>query len=93
MIKVKPISPEDINNQELSDELVERVNNLIRMNWNGHSAEVILDHITRPSTTYQNGDWRAICRLYKEYGWDVETDFPSYCENYKAKLIFRKNRK
>lgn len=93
MIKVKPISPEDINNKELSDELVERVNNLIRMNWNGHSAEVILDHITRPSTTYQNGDWRAICRLYKEYGWDVETDFPSYCENYKAKLIFRKNRK
>ena len=93
MIKVKPISPEDINNKELSDELVERVNNLIRMNWNGHSAEVILDHITRPSTTYQNGDWRAICRLYKDYGWDVETDFPSYCENYKAKLIFRKNRK
>ena len=93
MIKVKPISPEDINNKELSDELVERVNNLIRMNWNGHSAEVILDHITRPSTTYQNGDWRAICRLYKEYGWDVETDFPSYCDNYKAKLIFRKNRK
>ena len=93
MIKVKPISPEDINNKELSDELVERVNNPIRMNWNGHSAEVILDHITRPSTTYQNGDWRAICRLYKEYGWDVETDFPSYCENYKAKLIFRKNRK
>ena len=93
MIKVKPISPEDINNKELSDELVERVNNLIRMNWNGHSAEVILDHITRPSTTYQNGDWRAICRLYKEYGWYVETDFPSYCENYKAKLIFRKNRK
>lgn len=93
MIKVKPISPEDINNKELSDELLERVNNLIRMNWNGHSAEVILDHITRPSTTYQNGDWRAICRLYKEYGWDVETDFPSYCENYKAKLIFRKNRK
>lgn len=93
MIKVKPISPEDINNKELSDELVERVNNLIRMNWNGHSAEVILDHITRPSTTYQNGDWRAICRLYKEYGWDVDTDFPSYCENYKAKLIFRKNRK
>ena len=93
MIKVKPISPEDIDNKELSDELVERVNNLIRMNWNGHSAEVILDHITRPSTTYQNGDWRAICRLYKEYGWDVETDFPGYCENYKAKLIFRKNRK
>ena len=93
MIKVKPISPEDINNKELSDELVERVNNLIRMNWNGHSAEVILDHITRPSTTYQNGDWRAICRLYKDYGWDVETDCPSYCENYKAKLIFRKNRK
>lgn len=93
MIKVKPISPEYIDNKELSDELVERVNNLIRMNWNGHSAEVILDHITRPSTTYQNGDWRAICRLYKEYGWDVETDFPSYCENYKAKLIFRKNRK
>lgn len=93
MIKVKPISPEDIDNKELSDELVERVNNLIRMNWNGHSAEVILDHITRPSTTYQNGDWRAICRLYKEYGWDVEADFPSYCENYKAKLIFRKKRK
>lgn len=93
MIKVKPISPEYIDNKELSDELVERVNNLIRMNWNGHSAEVILDHITRPSTTYQNGDWRAICRLYKEYGWDVETDFPSYCENYKAKLIFRKKRK
>ena len=93
MIKVKPINPEDIDNKELSDELVERVNNLIRMNWNGHSAEVILDHITRPSTTYQNGDWRAICRLYKEYGWDVENDFPSYCENYKAKLIFRKKRK
>lgn len=93
MIKVKPINPEDIDNKELSDELVERVNNLIRMNWNGHSAEVILDHITRPSTTYQNGDWREICRLYKEYGWDVETDFPSYCENYKAKLIFRKKRK
>ena len=93
MIKVKPISPEYIDNKELSDELVERVNNLIRMNWNGHSAEVILDHITRPSTTYQNGDWRAICRLYKEYGWDVDTDFPSYCETYKAKLIFRKNRK
>ena len=93
MIKVKPINPEDIDNKELSDELVERVNNLIRMNWNGHSAEIILDHITRPSTTYQNGDWRAICRLYKEYGWDVETDFPGYCENYKAKLIFRKKRK
>ena len=93
MIKVKPINPEDIDNKELSDELVERVNNLIRMNWNGHSAEIILDHITRPSTTYQNGDWRAICRLYKEYGWDVETDFPGYCENYKAKLNFRKNRK
>lgn len=93
MIKVKPLSPEDIDNKELSDELVERVNNLIRMNWNGHSAEVILDHITRPSTTCQNGDWRAICRLYKKYGWDVETDFPGYCENYKAKLIFRKKRK
>lgn len=93
MIKVKPISLENIDNKELSDELVERVNNLIRMNWNGHSAEVILDHITRPSTTYQNGDWRAICRLYKEYGWDVETDFPGYCENYKAKLIFRKKHK
>jgi hypothetical protein len=44
MIKVKPLSPEDIDNKELSDELVERVNNLIRMNWNGHSAEVLIDH-------------------------------------------------
>lgn len=91
MIRVKPLSPKDIEYKELSDNIIERVNNLIRKNWNGYSAEVILDHIACPSTVYQNGDyWRAIIRLYREYGWDVELDFPDCCENYKAKLIFKK---
>ena len=87
---VRPITPNEAQ-RELPNDVIERVNNLIRMNWNGSSAKVTIKSI-KSSCNYREGDWRGICKLFKEYGWDVESDFPGYCESYDAFLLFRKSK-
>ena len=87
---VRPITPNEAQ-RELPNDVIERVNNLIRMNWNGSSARVTIKSI-EPSCNYREGDWRGICKLFEEYGWDVESDFPGYCEFYDAYLEFRKSK-
>jgi hypothetical protein len=88
---VRPITPEEAQ-RELPNDIVERVNNLIKQNWNGSSAKVTIKAI-KAGCSYREGDWRGICKLFREYGWDVENDFPGYCESYDAFLLFRRAKK
>lgn len=87
---VRPITPDEAQ-RELPNDVIETVNNLIRENWTGSSAKVTIKEINA-RCNYREGDWRGICKLFEEYGWSVESDFPAYCESYDAFLLFRKSK-
>ena len=87
---VRPITPDEAQ-RELPNDVIETVNNLIKENWEGSYAKVTIKSISS-RCNYREGDWRGICKLFEEYGWSVESDFPGYCESYDAFLLFIKSK-
>jgi len=92
--RIKPISPDEIQERKaetIPDEIIQAVNELIAMKWNGSSATIRKDDLLNRyfELTQQENNQRNRAELYdkhaldiehvfRQVGWSVSYDQPSY---------------
>lgn len=103
---VQPIKPTDIvaaKKATIPDIVLESVNELIAVKWDGHQARVKQDELVALILGKTSDDTLTSDKLYKDHmldfediyreaGWIVEYDRPAYNETYPAAFTFSKKR-
>jgi len=106
---VKPISPEEIGNEKIKTipvAMIQAVNELLAIEWNGSSATLRQDDIlTRYFKIIGKENDRAnrdevfdkhmldFEHVYRKLGWRVYYDRPAYNESYEPTYEFMKKKK
>ena len=96
---VQPISPENVKEALLPDEVIEVFNELIQEHWNGHNARILqskaADIISKRMKLSQYDIYERryldIEQVYRDAGWKVKYDKPGYNETYEATFTFSRN--
>lgn len=100
---ITPIKPEEVKCNQIPDQVIDVFNKLIVKNIRGSSAVVKQEEAVTAiiaqfelegkavsrSEVYENG-WLNVEQMYKEVGWAVSFDKPSYDESYEAYFRFSK---
>lgn len=100
---ITPIKPEEVKGNQIPDQVIDVFNKLIVKNIRGSSAVVKQEEavtaiiaqfelegkVVSRSEVYENG-WLNVEQMYKEVGWLVRFDKPSYDESYEAYFRFSK---
>ena len=105
--KVKPISPDDINEGKLThlpDSILEALNKLITQEFNGRIATIKQEKIVEvfmlagangaPLTRndiFEKG-YLNFVPLYRASGWKIDIDRPGYNESYDTVYTFEKSK-
>lgn len=102
---ITPQEVEEARKNDIPSFVIEAVNKLLKKKWDGQKAIITQDEIIsemKPSNVLglENGirfrgavfsnHWLDFEDLYRESGWKVEYDKPSYSESYKAYFKFTK---
>jgi hypothetical protein len=102
---ITPQEAEEARKNAVPSFVIEAVNKLLKKKWNGKEAIITQEEIIseiKPSNVLglENGvrfrgavfsnHWLDFEDLYRESGWKIEYDKPSYCESYKAYFKFTK---
>jgi len=103
---VKPISPNEVNNPAIPEEVIEAFNFLIKKNFRNGSATILQNEVIekilkifrqrrREMTRQQIFDagWLNIEHLYTNAGWNVGYDKTAYNETYDAFFTFKKKKR
>tara|TARA_R110000851_G_scaffold16580_1_gene53902 strand:- start:4 stop:300 length:297 start_codon:yes stop_codon:yes gene_type:complete len=96
----QPIKPEEVKatTAHIPDYVIKSFNELIGENWNGSSAKftqdevierVVSKHDISSDEIFMKG-YLNVEPAYRELGWKVFYDKPTYCETYKATFKFSK---
>lgn len=110
-MSVKPIEPDEVAANKvnvLPDFVIEAVNELITIEFDGHSAVFLQKEIVNlivkkmgplpgsegdaRNSVYANG-WLNFVPLFEEFGWKVDYDRPGFSETYEANYTFKRKRK
>jgi hypothetical protein len=97
-----PITPADLQkakNKNIPEEVFEVFNDLIAEDWNGYIATVLekdaAKRIARSlkitTTLVYKRHFLGIENAYREAGWKVKYDKPSYCDDYEPFFTFKKS--
>lgn len=98
---IKPISPNEVTKAKaklVPDEVLEVFNELIAINFDGHSSRVEQDAVASLVAMKMNIRRDAVFAqkyldvedIYREAGWEVYYDKPGYNETYGAYFRFTK---
>jgi hypothetical protein len=102
---ITPQEVEEARKNDIPSFVIEAVNKLLKKKWDGKKAIITQEEIIsemKPSNVLglENGarfrsavfsnHWLDFEDLYRESGWKVEYDKPSYSESYKAYFKFTK---
>lgn len=100
---VQAITPSEVDQAKadaLPDFVLEIFNNLIVLNWNGHSARITkteaVDALLAAApdgTTTIDMNWLDVEPIYRKAGWEVNYDKPGYNETYEGSYTFKKKGK
>ena len=100
---IKPITPAEVENKEIPDEIIAAFNALILKNWTTSGAKIDQEDVLRlamknfkesgkeisADKVFDNG-WMDVESVFKKEGWRVTYDKPAYFETYEAYYIFKK---
>ena len=102
-IKNRPITPEEVRKSRITyipDIVFEAINELIIKHFDGKESIVKQDEILDKICTEETGlthnmvfdfHFLDIEDIYREQGWEVTYDKPTYCEDYDAYFKFEIN--
>jgi hypothetical protein len=104
MIKpIKPISPTEVEDKPIPDEVIAAFNALILKNYIGKEARVEQEEALKLAVKnfkasgkkitedkIFDNKWMDVEDLFRKEGWRVTYDKPAYNETYEAYFIFKK---
>lgn len=96
------ITPKDLVKEKkkvIPDFVIRTINRLIAKNWNGSESKIFQESIVQEiyeDSSYTREDifkekWLEFEDVYREAGWKVEYDKPSWNESGKAYFLFTKD--
>lgn len=97
---MKPLKRKEIKKAKaaaIPDGVIKVFNELLKKNWDGHSAVIKQDEVVKlivsemgldNSNPLFDNHWLDVEDLYRENGWAVNYDKPAYNENYTAFWTF-----
>lgn len=102
-VKIKPITPAEVYNKPIPDEIIAAFNALIIKNCSLRSATVYQNEALKLAlknfkdagkkvTSQQifDNNWLDVESTFKKAGWKVTYDKPAYNEEYEAFFVFKK---
>ena len=102
-VKIKPITPAEVDNKPIPDEIIAAFNDLIIKNWRNTEAIVHQEEALKlaiknfkdagkkvtSEQIFDNG-WMDVESTFRKAGWKVTYDKPAYNESYEAYFVFKK---
>lgn len=97
---MKPITPDEAQSQNvkgLPTQVIEAVNNMIRLNLVDGEVIIYQDELISEICRLMEKEkidrrWLNIENIYREAGWNVEYDKPGFNETYRAHFIFTRKK-
>lgn len=93
---MKPITPQEVTHN-IPDEVIASFNELIQENFDGRTSTIKQDQVIErilsklpdiPRQTIFDKNWLDVENKFKEVGWKVEYEKPSWGEDWKAFFRF-----
>jgi len=103
-MKVKPITPDEINLPLIPSEVIDVFNRLICRNYRTFRKEAVIKQIEvlneiklalgieKTDIIFDN-EWLDVEDIFSEVGWIVKYEKPAYNEDFDAYFVFKKPKK